>query len=781
MDHENEKQTTEYVDKNKVKLEISQILKADNICDLLTEDQRKYVGRQVVEWYEKDKQTRDGWEKKNSLALKLAMQVTETKTYPWPGAANVKFPLLTIAALQFSARVYPALIKAPDLVKYRIVGRDPQGLKASRAYRVSKYMSYQLLDEDETWEEQQDKLMIALPISGCMFKKTYFDPMSEKNRSKVIFPQDLVVHYYAKDLERSRATEIYTLYPSEVKERQLKGVYVEYKKATEPGNISNLEQHLDTDKRQGIEPPPEDKQTPREILESHCFWDLDGDGLDEPYVVTVDRQNSYALRIKARFEQIISEQSVKADKIRKQMFLLAMSVPPPEALQQMPPDQQQQILERAKQIDGQVTQMQQAIQQLLAQPPSIIRIVPKVHYTKYSFIPAPDGGYYDLGFGQLLGPINDSVDTLINQLLDAGTLQVGSQGFIGKGARIQGGRVRFEPFEWKRVQVAGSTLKESLVPLPVNAPSVVLFQLLGMMIQYAERIGSVTDVMSGENPGQNTPAYNMSAMLEQGLQVFNGVFKRIYRSFRSELRKLYSLNAEFLDPQTYFETMDGTFSVLQNDFTGDSKDLMPAADPNAFSNMESMQKAQVLAQRSAQVPGYNPVMVERRLLEALDIPDVDEVFPINPDGTYAIPPQPNPDIEIQKADMQRRTIEGKIRGEVDAARAETEHMLAQAQIMKLVAEVEQMGKPDVTAQFKILQEQMKGQREDTKGKLDLMIKEMDLLMKSKEIEVMNKQMEVAEHKADTDKQVATVKADASTKIAKNKVKQSAQASKKKPA
>jgi len=38
----------------------------------------------------------------------------------------------------------------------------------------------------------------------------------------------------------------------------------------------------------------------------------------------------------------------------------------------------------------------------------IIKIVPTQYFTKFGFIPNPDGGIYDVGFGLLLGGINDS-------------------------------------------------------------------------------------------------------------------------------------------------------------------------------------------------------------------------------------------------------------------------------------------------------------------------------------------------------------------------------------
>jgi hypothetical protein len=223
-----------------------------------------------------------------------------------------------------------------------------------------------------------------------------------------------------------------------------------------------------------------------------------------------------------------------------------------------------------------------------------------------------------------------------------------------------------------------------------------------LLITYSERVGSVTDAMTGENPGQNTPAYNMSAMLEQGLQVFNGIFKRVYRSMRSEFRKLYQLNANaiYLDQEKYFSYHDSDSSILRTDYTADPKDLIPAADPNAFSNKEKMQKAAAIAERAQMVPGYNPIAVEKRVLDAMDIPDAAEVFPtrMNEQGIeeYVFPPQPDPELEIDKADMQRRTLEAQVRGEVDMKLAESKVNVDEATILKIMADAEvQADKPEL--------------------------------------------------------------------------------------
>ena len=679
------------------KLSLEKIQDSKNIAEDLKEKTVDDIGRLVCENYEVDEQSRRKWKIKMEEATELALQLVTPKTYPWPGAANVKFPLLTVAAMQFAARAYPALVKAPDLVKFRVQGSDGEGVKAAKAQRISAHMSYQLLEEDENWEEGQDKAFLALPILGCIFKKSYYDPTLEHNVSKTVLPKNLSVHYYAKSIESAeRKTEIFELYDREVKERELRGIFKENDYGPPP-----TPEEREEDTRQGTSAPLSDRDTPRVFLEQHCFLDLDGDGYKEPYVVTVDKASTKVARIVARIKEITTEQSVKIAELQKRIKALAQGLQAPND-QEPSPEQLQQLQMAEQAIMG----WQAEVEELAQQKPKVLRIEPVEYYTKYSFIPSPDGGFYDLGFGALLSPINDSVNTIINQLLDQGSLQTTAGGFIGKGARIKGGMTRFKANEWKRVDVAGGTLRDSIVPLPVAAPAPVLFELLSLLIGYAERVGSVTDTMVGENPGQNTPAYNMSAMLEQGLQVFNGIFKRIYRSFRSELRKLYALNGLYLDQEEYFAYQDQDSNILQADYTSDPKDLIPAADPNAFSNKEKLSKAMAVAERAAGIPGYDPVRVEKGILEAMDVANSMELFPLvqGEDGSMQLkfPPQPDPELEIEKADMQRRTLEGQSRAEKDGLLAQSKVNVDEATILKLTAEAAKVADEPTLERLKLL-------------------------------------------------------------------------------
>ena len=675
-----------------------------NLATDMSDDDLTKIGHNVVDLYDADEASRLPWKKKNKDAISLALQIVEEKSSPWQNAANIKFPLLTLAALQFASRAYPALVKAPDLVKFRVQGKDAEGLKAARAHRISRHMSYQLLEQDESWEEEQDKAYMALPILGCVFKKSYYDPTLDHNCSECVLPMNLSVHYYAKSLEKAeRKTHIFPLSERAIRERVLKGIYIDHELSPMP-----MQSPKDEDNRQGIMPPTDD-DIPRNILEQHAYMDFDGDGYAEPYVLTVDQESRKVFRIVSRFKKVITEQSLEIEKHTNRMRELSDAIPQPTG------EETEKELELVQRVQTTLQELQARIEMLKGQKPKVLRIDAVEHFTKIPFIPAPDGGFYDIGFGALLSPLNESVNTIINQLVDAGTLQNGSVGFIGKGARIKGGVVRFSPNEWKRVDVAGATLRDSLVPLPVNQPSAVLFQLLGLLISYTERVSSVTDTMTGENPGQNTPAYNMSAMLEQGMQVFNGIFKRVYRAFRSELRKLYDLNAIYMDYHEYFEYLDDEGQISREDYTADVKDLIPAADPNAFSSKEKQAKAQMVSERAQMVPGYDMIKVEQAMMEAADIPNAAELFPVYPDEETGemrlkFEPPEDPELALKGAEEARRTKEAEDRAKVNMMLASAKLAESEARIVLIYAQAEQAADAPEMMRIKAMLDDLKDQR-----------------------------------------------------------------------
>ena len=272
----------------------------------------------------------------------------------------------------------------------------------------------------------------------------------------------------------------------------------------------------------------------------------------------------------------------------------------------------------------------------------VVRIIPQQYYTKYGFVPNPDGGFYDIGFGRLLGPINESADTLINQLIDAGSLSNMQSGFIAKGLRIKMGEASFKPGEWKAVNATGQDLKSSIMPLPLREPSAILLQLLQFLIQSGKELASVAEIMTGKMPGQNTPATTTMATIEQGMKVFTAVYKRVFRAMTKEFRKLYRLNKVYLNPETEVEFFDQP--MQQSDFQGPDGDILPAADPASVSAQEKQAKIEKVGQL-LQLGTINPMEYTKRYLDAYEISGAEQLI-MQPQ------PQPDPEAEAAKAEAE---------------------------------------------------------------------------------------------------------------------------------
>lgn len=613
----------------KTKLKIEQLVQSPNIAKLLHKDDLVCIGSEVVDGYTADRKSRQGWEERNVESIKLALQVTEQKNFPWVNCANVKFPLVTVAALQFLARV-SILTKGRQIVKCDVIGPDPDSTQRARADRVQQHMSYQLVEEDTEWVNDDEKAKFAASIMGCAFKKSYFDPVAGINLSEYVPASHLVVDYHTKSFDRcNRVTHVLEMTSNDLKERERRGVFLKMDDKAESVPLENSLQDM-ADRIQGIERPADSAMGAYEILEQHCWLDLDGDDYKEPYIISVRSDTNQVLRIVARFFD-------QGDVHRVHDAAIA------------------RLLENARTTNSSAAQAEylKGAEKLQASSDNLItRIDAQSFFTKYTFIPSIDGGFYDMGFGSLLGPTNKAVDTLINQQLDSGTMQVTAGGFLGRGVKIKGGKSSFDPFEWKQVDSQGDDLRKNIVPLPTNAPSTVLFQLLGLLIQYGEKISGSTDIMTGMNPGQNTPAETSRNTVEQGMMLFSGIYARMHRSFKAELAKLYKLNQLFLETtQQYFLLANGMSAMIaQGDYKAGRFQVAPAADPATVSQSQRQQKALLVKQSAAGTPGYNTYLVERQFLEANDVQGIDQLLP-DPKGPNAIQPGPNPELVLKQQEL----------------------------------------------------------------------------------------------------------------------------------
>jgi len=241
---------------------------------------------------------------------KMAAQEVKEKTSPWPGASNVKYPLITSSAYQFNARSYATVINNNTIALARIIGEDPDGQKQKRADRVSSHMSYQMTEEMDGWETDMDCLLLALPIDGVAFKKIYYDSVEKVNVADFVGSIDLIVNNSTKSLKSApRASMEFSLYPYEVMENIAAGLFREWRD----------------------EIPDDNKQEPIEFVEQHCRIDLDDDEYSEPYIVTFTKEGGEVVRVTANYRRDDIKGEEKILKIKPtQYFVKYQCFPDPE-------------------------------------------------------------------------------------------------------------------------------------------------------------------------------------------------------------------------------------------------------------------------------------------------------------------------------------------------------------------------------------------------------------------------------------------------------------------
>lgn len=577
-----------------IKFDVATI-NAPNLCDRFTDEDLDAIGVQAKEQYDIDWQSLETWRNRTSNAVSLAMQLQEDKSFPWPNCSNIKFPLVTIAAMQFHSRAYPAIVNGRSIVQCRVVGPDPDGRARIRADKLGRHMSYQRLEQDQGWEEDTDRSFLNIAIIGTGFKKSYYDATKQYNVSEFVQAVNLVTNYWGRSVEDNRTkSHDVPMFKNDIHAAALRGIYREalldqaWYQGDAQINVQDTSYQARVDQRSGIRPAYNDSRAPFQFIEQHCWLDLDDDGYEEPYIVTFDYATSYVVRIVSRCDRIEDVEYTKNGRI--------------------------------------------------------ISIKAREYFTKYEMIPSPDGGLYGIGFGHLLGPLNDSVNAAINQLFDAATLANTAGGFLGKGAKIKGGTYQFAPFAWNRVDSTGDDLNKSIVPLPVREPSGVMFNLLGLLIEYSNRVAGSTDMMVGENPGQNTPAETSRTMVEQGQKIYSAIYKRLWRSMKFEFQKLFELNAIYLPPTSKF----GEEEIQQAEYTGGDTSIRPAADPTISSESARFAQAAMIKEAAGTTPGYDTDEVEINFLRAMGVDDIPRMFP----GTKGQEKQPSEKIQIQQMKTQ---------------------------------------------------------------------------------------------------------------------------------
>jgi chaperonin GroES len=490
-------------------------------------------------------------------------------------------------------------------------------------WNATKKMNSFIRNDMDDWEGSMDSLLMVQALVGCPVKKIYH--IGNEIRSELVMPDRIVVDYNSKK-NPERMTHRCYYSSNDFEEAKRIGFFDEDAMPVEVERKHSASDDV-SDEARGLS--KSGKAEGYEILEMHCLYDLDGDGYAEPYIIHIDEASQSIVRIASRFEQIFM--SKKGSDL----------------------------------VDGYAVELEEAGYHLA-------KITPEKFFIKYPFIPSPDGSWYDIGFGSLLTPINSAVDSLLNQLIDSGTLDNTQGGLVARNVRTRSGKLEIVPGKWIRTEASAQDLQKGIFPWPTKAPSTVLFNLMTFLLEAGERLGSVTEIMTGQNPGQNQAATTTMAVLEQGSQVHNSIYKRTFRAMTAEMKMIYK-HLVMIDPQTY---------------NIDPSDLELTADPSVMSASQRIMKAEALKNAVAQAGHLygeqGEIIAERGFLNAIQINGADELL-ANPQ-----PRGTDPQVEFDKAELELQVKREQRVAETENDRLEIEALRAIAAVEKSGAEIDKI-------------------------------------------------------------------------------------------
>ena len=534
-----------------------------NISEDMDERVLNQLSSDLINDYQKDKESRKDWEDGYLKGLDLLGFKYVEQNRPFRGAAGVTHPLLAEAVTQFQAQAYKELLPSDGPVKTQVLGLKTDET-TEQANRVKDFMNYMIMEKMEEYTPEFDQMLFYLPLAGSTFKKVYYDAMLERAVSKFVPAEDLVVPYYATDLkEAPRITHVLRQSENDLLKKMASGFYreVELMKPQQKDNkIQDKYNELEGTKK------VESDDMMFSILELHVDLDLsdyisedqeDSLGIKIPYIVTIEESSREVLSIYRNY------------------------------------------------VEG---------------DPKFVR---KDYFTHFKFLPGL--GFYGFGLIHMIGGLSRTATSALRQLLDAGTLSNLPAGFKSRGMKVRDDDQPIQPGEFRDVDAPGGNIRDQFQLLPFKEPSQTLFNLMGFCVDAGRRFAATTDTAVGEG-NQAAAVGTTIALMERGSRVMSAIHKRCYYAMRQEFKLLSKVIAEYLPPEYPYAVYGADRIIKSLDFDA-RVDVLPVADPNIFSMAQRVTLAQTqlqIAQTNPQL--HNLHEAYTRVYEALGTKQIPELL-----------------------------------------------------------------------------------------------------------------------------------------------------------
>ena len=276
----------------------------ENLAEVMSEGDLDSLALDLIADFKADLLTRADWEKAYIDGLDLLGLKIEERTTPWPGACGVYHPVLTEAVIRFQAQTIMEVFPASGPVKTKIVGKSTEEL-LKQAHRVQEEMNYVVTEKMTDYRSETEQLLFRLPLAGSAFRKVYYDTVNDRPAAVFVPAEDFVVAYGTTDLAACpRYTHVTRMYPNELRKLQVSGFYRDVDVPEPAPDYSNLQKKYDKVKGEAPSVTDDPRHT---ILEMCVDLDLPGyedpDGIELPYVVTIEKSSSKVLSIRRNWKE----------------------------------------------------------------------------------------------------------------------------------------------------------------------------------------------------------------------------------------------------------------------------------------------------------------------------------------------------------------------------------------------------------------------------------------------------------------------------------------------
>ena len=456
-----------------------------NLAEVIDERELSKKADELIQHYENDKSARSEWERRYKEGLRTldtegGLDESEDQRAS-RGLSTVVHPLISEAATQFNARAIAELYPSGGPVKTVIVG-EPNEEVEEQGRRVREYMNYQITQQMPEYFPDLDQMLFHLPLIGQTFKKIWWDPDLNRQKSIFVKAEDFVVAPESNDLQTApRYTHLIRIPKNDYNRYVDAGYYLQSEYSGDDIDPAG-DTIADIEGVEGYSADGEDQTLT--LLEMHVYESFEGiDNADDdegsvalPYIVTINYDTQKVVSVRRNWREEDEQQR------RRDWFV------------------------------------------------------------SYKFLPGL--GFYGFGLYHMIGGLGKAATGSLRALLDSAAFSNMQGGFKLKG-RVTGGELQVNPGEFADLDSTVDDVNKAIMPLPFKEPSGSLFQLLGFIVQSGQRFASTADLNVGDvNP--NAPVGSTVALIEQGSKSFSAIHKRLHHSQGQEFKLLSKLNAEYL-------------------------------------------------------------------------------------------------------------------------------------------------------------------------------------------------------------------------------------------